>query len=235
MRVMEEVGLSQAGMATSDLYDIAPVLYDANGITVAHISATYGLNGFTMPADRPYLVDLIRPADIIGEARLARDHGADFVVASLHWGDEYRSEPSEAQTAWLDEILPAAEIDLVVGHHAHVVQPVDRVGTEWVVFGLGNFLSNQSGACCAPATQDGMIATVELVETRPGVIEVTGVAYTPTWVDRGAGYVIRIAGDPSDPGLPASTNAALAASYERTVAVVGSRLSDTDGLTVLAG
>ena len=67
-------------------------------------------------------------------------------MVSLHWGNEYRSEPSDAQNAWLDQILPADEIDLVIGHHAHVVQPVDKVGDEWVVFGLGNFLSNQSPA-----------------------------------------------------------------------------------------
>ena len=82
-------------------------------------------------------------------------------------------------------------------------------------------------------TQDGMIATVELVETDPGVIEVAGVAYTPTWVDRGAGYVVRVAGDRSDSGLPASTVSALAASHERTVSVVGSRLGADDGLSVV--
>jgi poly-gamma-glutamate synthesis protein (capsule biosynthesis protein) len=235
VQIMEEVGLRQAGMATSGLYDVAPVLHDVNGITVAHISATYGLNGFVLPADRSYLVDLIQPADIIGEARLARDSGADFVMVSLHWGNEYRSEPSDEQKAWLDQILPADEIDLVIGHHAHVVQPVDKVGDEWVVFGLGNFLSNQTASCCPAATQDGMIATVELLETSPGAIEATGVAYTPTWVDRGAGYVIRVAGDRSDSGLPASTIAALAKSYERTVSVVGSRLGPDEGLTVAAG
>ena len=63
----------------------------------------------------------------------------------------------------------------------------------------------------------------------------TGVSYTPTWVDRGAGYVIRVAGDRSAGDLPASTIAALAASYERTVSGVASRLGADDGLTVAAG
>ena len=130
---MEETGLAQAGMANSGIEDIAPVLYDANGITVAHISATYGLNGFAMPADRSYLVDLIEPDDIIAEAALARESGAELVVLSLHWGSQYRADPTDAQRAWLDQLLPAPEIDLVVGHHAHVVQPVDKLGDEWVV------------------------------------------------------------------------------------------------------
>jgi poly-gamma-glutamate synthesis protein (capsule biosynthesis protein) len=235
LQVMEETGLAQAGMANSGIEDIAPVFYDANGITVAHISATYGLNGFAMPADRSYLVDLIDPDDIIAEAALARESGAELVVLSLHWGSQYRADPNDAQLAWLAELLPDDEIDLVVGHHAHVVQPVDKLADEWVVFGLGNFLSNQTASCCGVASQDGMIATVQLLETSPGAIEVTGVTYTPTWVDRGAGYVIRVAGDRSDDDLPASTIEALASSYERTVAVVGSRLGADDGLTVAAG
>ena len=235
LQVMEETGLAQAGMANSGIEDIAPVFYDANGITVAHISATYGLNGFAMPADRSYLVDLIDPDDIIAEAALARESGAELVVLSLHWGSQYRADPNDAQLAWLAELLPDDEIDLVVGHHAHVVQPVDKLGDEWVVFGLGNFLSNQAASCCGVASQDGMIVTVQLLETSPGAIEVTGVAYTPTWVDRGAGYVIRVAGDRSDEDLPASTIEALASSYERTVGVVGSRLGADDGLTVAAG
>lgn len=235
LQVMEETGLSQAGMANGDIEDIAPALYDANGITVAHLSATYGLNGFAMPADRSYLIDLIEPDDILAEAALARESGAELVVLSLHWGSQYRAEPTEAQLAWLDQLLPAPEIDLVVGHHAHVVQPVDKLGDEWVVFGLGNFLSNQTAGCCGVASQDGMIATVQISETSRGAIEVTGVSYTPTWVDRGAGYVIRVAGDRSADDLSASTIAALAASYERTVSVVGSRLGADDGLTVAAG
>jgi len=46
---------------------------------------------------------------------------------------------------------PAGDVDLLVGHHAHVVQPVERIGDEVVVYGLGNLLSNQSAACCTVA------------------------------------------------------------------------------------
>lgn len=80
-----------------------------------------------------------------------------------------------------------------------------------------------------------MIATVEILETSPGMIEATNVTYTPTWVDRGAGHIIRVAGDRSDSGLSASTLAALTASYDRTVSVVGSRLGADDGLAVAGG
>jgi poly-gamma-glutamate synthesis protein (capsule biosynthesis protein) len=228
VEVFEQLGISQAGMAKDAAQDLEPVLYEVNGMVLAHISATYSLNGFVMPDDEQFLVDLIEPDDIIAEAALAKAAGAEFVIVSLHWGNEYQQTPSAAQDQWLAEILPSDEVDLVIGHHAHVVQPIDKVGDEWVVFGLGNFLSNQSANCCVAASQDGMIAHVTLVENELGEIEVDAVSYTPTWVDRSDGYVIRVAN-----GVPGREGIAdvLATSAARTADVVMSRLGPADGLT----
>ena len=232
--VLQEIGLPYAGQAASDEEDLAPVLYDANGITIAHISATYSLNGFLMPSDRQYLVDLIEPDAILHEARIAKESGAEFVIVSMHWGAEYRHEPISSQNEWLEATLPSEYVDLIIGHHAHVVQPVDKVGDEWVVFGLGNFLSNQSVNCCVAASQDGMIATVELLENDTGQIEAVGVHYIPTWVDRGDGYIIRVA-DPARTDLPTSTIDQMGITFDRTFDVVSSRLSEADGLTIGLG
>ena len=232
--VLQEIGLPYAGQAASDEEDLAPVLYDANGITIAHISATYSLNGFLMPSDRQYLVDLIEPDAILHEARIAKESGAEFVIVSMHWGAEYRHEPISSQNEWLEATLPSEYVDLIIGHHAHVVQPVDKVGDEWVVFGLGNFLSNQSANCCVAASQDGMIATVELLENDTGQIEAVGVHYIPTWVDRGDGYIIRVA-DPARTDLPESTIDQMGITFDRTFDVVSSRLGEADGLTIGLG
>ena len=232
--VLQEIGLPYAGQAASDEEDLAPVLYGANGITIAHISATYSLNGFLMPSDRQYLVDLIEPDAILHEARIAKESGAEFVIVSMHWGAEYRHEPISSQNEWLEATLPSEYVDLIIGHHAHVVQPVDKVGDEWVVFGLGNFLSNQSANCCVAASQDGMIATVELLENDTGQIEAVGVHYIPTWVDRGDGYIIRVA-DPARTDLPTSTIDQMGITFDRTFDVVSSRLSEADGLTIGLG
>ena len=232
--VLQEIGLPYAGQAASVEEDLAPVLYDANGIAIAHISATYSLNGFVMPSDRQYLVDLIEPEAILQEARIAKESGAEFVIVSMHWGAEYRHEPISSQNEWLEATLPSEYVDLIIGHHAHVVQPVDKVGDEWVVFGLGNFLSNQSANCCVAASQDGMIATVELLENDAGEIEAVGVHYIPTWVDRGDGYIIRVA-DPARADLPTSTIDQMGITFDRTFDVVSSRLSEADGLTIGLG
>lgn len=230
--VFDELGIPQAGMARDAEHDLAPVLYEVNDITIAHISATYSLNGFVMPADEQYLVDLIEPEQIVFEAGLAKEAGAEFVVVSLHWGNEYQHTPSAAQEQWLTEILPSDEVDLVIGHHAHVVQPVDIVDGEWVVYGLGNFLSNQSANCCVAASQDGMIGVVTLLENGAGEIKAVGVDYVPTWVDRSDGYVIRVAD--GEPGRPEIADT-LAVSAERTAEVVTGRVGDLVGRAELPG
>ncbi|RMH81632.1 MAG: CapA family protein, partial [Actinomyces sp.] len=61
IEVLDRFGLGHAGTAVDEASDTAPVLYEAGGITIGHVAAAYGLNGFELPADAPWLVDLIEP------------------------------------------------------------------------------------------------------------------------------------------------------------------------------
>lgn len=79
------------------------------------------------------------------------------MVVSLHWGVEYRSAPTDSQRALAETLLSSTEVDLIVGHHAHVIQPIGMVGDEYVVYGMSNFLTNQSASCCVLGSQDGVI------------------------------------------------------------------------------
>ena len=79
-----------------------------------------------------------------------------------------------------------------------------------------------------------MIATVELLENDDGEIEAVGVHYIPTWVDRGGGYIIRVA-DPARIDLPKSTIDQMGITFDRTFGVVSSRLGEADGLTIGLG
>lgn len=101
------------------------------------------------PRRGPRRVELLDAGHLRARAAAAREAGAEFVVASLHWGQEYRQAPTAEQRSVADALLADGGVDLIVGHHAHVVQPLGRVAGRPVAFGLGNFLSNQSGACCA--------------------------------------------------------------------------------------
>ena len=60
------------------------------------------------------------------------------MIVALHWGLEYDHAPTQDQLDVADTLTKDADIDLIYGHHAHVVQPYDRVNGTWVVYGLGN-------------------------------------------------------------------------------------------------
>ena len=185
--LFDEADLGHAGMARTSREAATPTLYDVNGITIGHLSYTYGLNGLILPADQPWAVNVISADDILAEARMAIEAGAEFTVLSIHWGAEYRVTPTDQQRALAKELLAGDEIDLIVGTHAHVIQPVEFVGGNYVIYGLGNFLSNQSPqSCrsCPPESTDGVIVEVALREDESGDIAVAAIGATPTWVDR---------------------------------------------------
>ena len=184
--VLEEAGLGHSGMARDQAEYDDVTLYDANGITIASLSYTFSFNGFLEPEDTPWLVNLIDIEEIAAEATRAREAGANYIVLSLHWGDEYRHEPNQFQLDNAEALIAAADIDLIIGHHAHVVQPVSIVDGVPVVFGLGNILSNQSASCCAVGAPDGVVMLVDIAETVTNGRSTfsTSFSYVPTRVDR---------------------------------------------------
>lgn len=209
--VLESRGLGYAGMA-SDAADQEHIqTYEVDGVQLAHLSYTYGLNGFSLPASKPWLVDLIDADDIEADAARARAEGADVVIVSLHWGTEY-SPPDSFQRSIGPPLLASDNIDLVVGHHAHVVQPIDEINGEYLIYGLGNFLSNQQWSL---PTQDGVIVTTEFALRGDDWVTRT-VNYTPTWVQGGTFKILPAGEALSEGGLTSSVASSLTASWYRT-------------------
>ncbi len=228
--VLEAAGVGQVGMARSAVEAGTPKLYTANGITVGHLSFTYGLNGFELPSDGLWMVSRTNVEQIHAAATRAREAGAEYVVLSIHWGVEYQRQPSDDQLALLDQLLPHPDLDLIVGHHAHVVQPIDRRGDDVVVFGLGNFLSNQSPECCVRASQDGVIVKVTITEDVAEGLSAT-VEYVPTRVDR-SDYTITPVAEALAAG--AGNPETLQASLDRTVEAIGLLGAEEWGVTPAA-
>ena len=226
--VLDDAGLAHSGTARTAEEAARTPLYDAGGIAVANLSYTYGLNGFAVPADAPWMVDLIDVDQIVADAETARADGAEYVVVSIHWGTEYRVEPNDQQVEVAAAVAASGAVDLIVGHHAHVVQPVEVIGDTPVIFGLGNFLSNQSANCCVAASQDGVIAQVHIQETRAsrqseGPPEfVTWLTHVPTWVDRSDFTIVPVAERLGD-DLGADERRRLERSLDRTESAIEAR------------
>ncbi len=171
----------------------------------------------------PYLVNLIDPAAIAADARTARAGGAQAVIVSVHWGEDFTRDPTAAQQQVAAALAEVPEIDLVVGHHAHVVQPVARIGDLPVAFGLGNFLSDQHAAtCCPDESQDGVILHVRFVETGPATGEFTAseFTYTPTRIDRSTHTITALDAALADPALDDDVRAEYEESRARTDAAL---------------
>ncbi|GIF73581.1 hypothetical protein Asi02nite_30990 [Asanoa siamensis] len=151
---------------------------------VGHVSQTFSFNGLPEPAGKPWLANELNVAALRREARATRAAGAEFVIASIHWGTEYAHAPDALQRRVARELLRSPDIDLIIGHHAHVVQPFDRVGGKWVAYGLGNHVSFQDFSL---DTRDGVIARFTITETAPGIFAVTRAEAIPTWMRLGGG------------------------------------------------
>ena len=212
----DQQGLRHAGIARSEEEAQAVTTYDVDGVQIAHLSYAYGFNGYRPPADAPWSVNAIDPARIAADAARARAGGAELVVVSLHWGDEYVPEPSRFQRDVAAALLPSPDIDVLVGHHAHVVQPIEQVEGTYVVWGLGNQLSNQS----EPPRRDGLTAMLTATRAPDGTWAVSAIEAVPTYVELGSYRVLPVVPTLADPSIPTALRQELVGSYERTVATV---------------
>jgi poly-gamma-glutamate synthesis protein (capsule biosynthesis protein) len=179
LRVLDRVGLRHAGSHRSKAGAQRPTILDVKGVKIGFLAYTALTNGQRVP--HPWSLDMASAGRIVRDARRARKAGAEAVIVNLHWGTEFHSRPSSAQRRLAAALTRSNAITAVVGQHVHVVQPIRWMHGKPVVFGEGNLISNQSAACCSAATQDGLIALLDLERTASGV-RATRVRYLPTYV-----------------------------------------------------
>ncbi len=228
---LNRVGVQATGMSLS-AEETSASFFEAEGISIAHLSVTDVLNNAELPTDPVWLIADLDIKRIVSDAEQARLEGADFIVVSIHWGEEYISTLSTHQEETVIELLDSEYIDLVLGHGTHVPQTVIFHNQKYGIAGLGNFLSNQPGderrRCnqCPPATQDGMIVWLEIEENENGRFFVVEASYYPTWVDRST-YEIILLGLSDTSELDSET---LSASANRTAEVVEPILSRLNSL-----
>jgi poly-gamma-glutamate synthesis protein (capsule biosynthesis protein) len=218
---LERAGISQAGMARNP-GEIAPTIQTNEGLVYSHLSYTFGYNGIRPPDGEPWRSALTDPKRIIADARAARALGARAVIVSLHWGVERRHEVSSYQRDIARALARSGAVDLVVGHHAHVLQPIEQVDGMWVIFGLSNLLSNMPTDSRWPeASQDGALVEVT-IRVNEDEVSVGRPVVHPTWVDKEAGFIIReTIGGGERADLAAGTRRSLHASVARTMKILG--------------
>ena len=147
-------------------------VYEENNIRIAVLNYTYGTNGIPLPEDMPYIVNLMDKEQMQEDIAKAKDL-ADFVVVCPHWGTEYVLEETDYQRNYAEFFLDCG-VDLVIGTHPHVIEPVemftDENGHEMLVYySLGNYVN-----CTSSENEDigqrmlGAMAEVTITKDESG-------------------------------------------------------------------
>lgn len=120
-----------------------------NGIKIAMLNYTYGLNGRRLSTGKSYMVDLLtsKNKNKIKKDIKAAKKNSDFVIVFTHWGTEYRYSPDASQKRWTNFFLNNG-VDILIGTHPHVLEPYKMLkgknGRKMLVYySLGNFVSSQ--------------------------------------------------------------------------------------------
>ena len=183
--------VAQSGMARTPI-EIEPQTFSVNGVVLSHLSYTFSYNGLSLPSDQEWRSALIDTDRILRDAHTAREMGAEVVIVSMHWGNEMSNQLNSQQISVAEALTKSGDVDLIIGHHAHVVQPIKKVNGVWVIYGMGNVLSNLPTDERWPASsQDAAIFTITMHRDDAGKVSFDTPVVHPTWVDKQNGWIIR--------------------------------------------
>lgn len=133
LELLDKKGVPQVGTArTQEEQEDIPVI-EKNGVRVAYIAYTFTLNGDKVPKGKEYMVNhvhLNNPEEDLSiikrHVSVARERKADVVIAFLHWSLEFESYPIENIIKMGHRVLEECGVDIIVGNHGHVIQPLER-------------------------------------------------------------------------------------------------------------
>jgi poly-gamma-glutamate synthesis protein (capsule biosynthesis protein) len=158
MRRLREAGIVPVGAGANDIEAHYPQVLNRAGLKLAFLAYVDIAPETAMAAPDRAGVAWLEPERVLADIRFARPL-ADLVVVALHWGNEYVTRPQSKQTKLAHQMIDAGA-DLLVGSHAHVVQPVEEYRGRWIAYSLGNFVFDQKAA----GTRRGALLKVKLTD-----------------------------------------------------------------------
>ena len=189
--VLDSLGIVHTGTFrdTAEWENNYPLIMEkSNGQTnfkLALLNYTYATNG--IPTKKPSVVNEIVESQILKDIEKAKRSNPDMIIAFMHWGGEYQLNEAKSQRD-LARLLWDNGVDLVIGAHPHVIQPIktdtlynaDSSASRPVLaaYSLGNFISNQF----RPNTDIGLLFEIEIIKnTRSGKTTIGQHAFIPSW------------------------------------------------------
>ncbi|MED3377528.1 CapA family protein, partial [Bacillus thuringiensis] len=143
---------------------------------------TYGTNGIKIPADKSWALNLIDKKAIQNDVEKAKS-SSDMVIVMVHWGVEYTSTPANQQKE-VAQYLTDLGVDVVIGNHPHVIQPIEwkqnKDGHQTLIYySLGNLISAQEKL----ETLVGGLSYVQFVKYEDKTFGIRQAAIVPTVTD----------------------------------------------------
>lgn len=163
------------------------IIKESNGIKYAFLSYTTYTNGLIVPKGKEYLVNVYNKELIKEEIERYRDK-VDLLMVAMHWGEEYMTYPVESQKE-IAKYLSSLGVDIIIGCHPHVIEPIEYVGDTLVIYSLGNFVSSQIGV----ERLTGLMASVDIKKTEyhgKTTIDFDNIQGTLLYTDRNNGYIV---------------------------------------------
>ena len=163
-------------------------VFNINGIKIAILSYTYGLNGNYIANNERFLVNVIDTALMKQDILSARNKNADVILVYFHFGDEYQRKPNSFQKEIVKRAIDYGA-DLIIGSHPHVIQPVEyfsskknKIGNGLIAYSLGNFISNQRWRY----SDSGVILNLTFTKNKSSQnVCLSKTEFIPTWVFKG--------------------------------------------------
>lgn len=189
LHFLDNAQIAHVGTARTEEEQNTILLKDLNGIKTAFLAYTYGTNGIPVPKDKEFCVNFIDKDFILKQIQQAKKEGAELIVVSMHWGVEYETTENVQQDE-LAEFLIKNDVNIILGSHPHVLQPMKMLKAKTengeekeglVLFSQGNFFSNQT----QENTRNTAIFNIEIKKDRKtGEVTISQVTYAPIYVNR---------------------------------------------------
>jgi len=162
-------------------------IIEKNGIKTAFIAFTYGTNGISLSKSSDIVIPYNNDSDIVERIEIAKE-AADAVIVSIHWGSENTFTPSAEQKR-LAKLIADTGADAIIGHHPHVLQPIEWIeresgGKTLCVYSLGNLVGTMERGQNAV----GGLITFDIVKYGEDEISIENVLFIPTIFYFGPSY-----------------------------------------------
>jgi len=128
-----------------------------------NLNSSFSRDDITFLAFNQIFPFMDKEEEIIKTIKMVKSSKPDnFLIVSLHWGEEYKLINSPVQQSLAHKIIEAGG-DLIIGHHPHVVQNIEKYQGKLIFYSLGNFIFDQY---FSPETQEGLAVGLEIYPDR---------------------------------------------------------------------